>query len=413
MEAAKQFPPDTTPAPRVYLERIGDTAWELHEVKLDVFKDITLWHENPRLQPNLPVGGFASEEDLQVALQKTPGYDTLRKSISEIGQMEPVYAWRADESSKYVVFEGATRITILRDLALKNASGTKAGKFNFATAKVLPPHFGELERVILLARIHVRGTGVRSWGRYIEAKFIHDHVTGRNGEAPLMTAAEMARHMEKSPSWVGRLRDAYQFALQFVQYVDDGANGEKLALDHFSTLEEISKAPVIGAWLRDTEDKSHDALRADVFDMVRNGVFKEYRDARFLKQFYDDPEKWAVLKTGEENCASRLATEIKHSTSSLKVRISTLEQTIERALQREGHGLDEEDVEHLRNCMSRVQQNVHGGVARFRLDLKGASALLSGTTLADVKNLQKDDLDEFRQALTYFDMMVEKFAKAA
>jgi|ERR1051326_2258218 hypothetical protein len=409
----KPFVVDTTPKPRVYLERIGDTQLELQEAQLDVFDDVTLWHENPRLLPLLPVGGFASEQDLESKLRMTSGYDNLRKSIEQIGQMEPIYVWRPDASAKYVVFEGATRLVILRELARKYESGPNAGKFIQVKAKVLPAHFGEKERVILLARIHVRGTGVRAWGRYIEAKFIYDHVVGKkSGEKPLMSVTEMANHMEKSVSWVQRLRDAYQFALQFVHYVDD-PSGEQLAVREFSTLEEISKAQIIGPWLRDYDNQTHDKLRGEVFDMVRNGVFKEYRDARFLKQFYDDPEKWALLKHGEKDVASRLAAEVKHGGASLKAKISGLEQAIERALQQDDPGLDEDDIDHLRGAISRIQKHVHRGVRRFRLELKSATKLLSEATLADVKELPPDELGQLREAIGYFDMLVEKYGKAA
>jgi hypothetical protein len=409
---AQPFSVDTTPKPRVYLEKIGESTWELQEAQLDVFDAITLWHENPRLLPHLPSGGFASEEELEAALRLTRGYDNLKKSIDQIGQMEPIYVWRADESSKFVVYEGATRVSILRELTRKYEDGPNAGKHARVKAKVLPAHFGPKERVILLARIHVRGSGVRSWGRYIEAKFIHDHVNDQGGEKALMSVTEMANHMEKSVSWVMRLRDAYQFALRFVEHVDD-SNGEQLAVQEFSTLEEISKAPSIGPWLRDYGNKVHDGLRNDVFDMVRNEVFKEYRDARFLKQFHDDPEKWALLKSGEKHIASRLATEVKHSASSLKAKIAGLEPAIDRALQRDDHELDDDDVDYLRKAMSRIQEHLHGGVGRFRLDLKETTKLMAKATLADVKALPHDELGEFRQAVEYFEMLVEKYGKAA
>lgn len=410
---AKPYLVNTTPKPRIYLEKIGDTSWELQEAELDVNDDIRLWHENPRLLPHLPSGGFESEESLEAALRLTRGYDNLRKSIEDIGQMEPVYAWRPDEDSKYVVFEGATRVTILRELGRKNAGSAKAGKFARVKAKILPPHFGEKERVILLARIHVRGTGVRAWGRYIEAKFIHDHVTDRPSTPALMSVSDMANHMEKSISWVMRLRDAYQFALEFVKYVDDGAAGEQLAAREFSTLEEISKASAIGPMLRDYDNKAYDTLRGEVFDMVRNEVFKEYRDARFLKQFHEDPDKWEQLKTGTKHIASQLAADVKSNASSLKTRIASLESQVERALQRENHELTDEDAEHLRNAMLRVEQAVHTGVDRFRLELKSVSKTLSNATLANIRELQESDLQEFKQSMEYFDMLVQKFGKPA
>ena len=39
-------------------------------------------------------------------------------------------------------------------------------------------------------------------------------------------------------------------------------------------------------------------------DMVNKEVFTEYRDARFMREFFDDPEKWERLKTHEKGIAS-------------------------------------------------------------------------------------------------------------
>src|SRR5437879_5651158 len=113
------FKVDTTAKPRVYVERIGESDWELVEAQLDVLDEVTLWPENPRLLTHLPTDGFASEQELEAALRQTRGYDNLRRSIEDIGQMEPIYVWRSDDASKYVVFEGATRVCILRELARK------------------------------------------------------------------------------------------------------------------------------------------------------------------------------------------------------------------------------------------------------------------------------------------------------
>src|SRR5947199_5962711 len=110
------------------------------------------------------------------------------------------------------VVEGAKGVTGLRQVGRKQQGTPEEARFRTVLAKTLPEEFTAEERVILLARIHVRGTGVRAWGRYIEAKFIHDNVVGRNGSKPVTTVRDMARHMQKSESWVSRLKDAYEFA---------------------------------------------------------------------------------------------------------------------------------------------------------------------------------------------------------
>ena len=132
------------------------------------------------------------------------------------------------------------------------------------------------------------------------------------------------RTWRKSISWVQRLRDAYTFASKSSLSTSTLMRLTKLAATHFSTLEEISKATTIGSQLRDYTNSAFDGLRADVFEMVRNDVFKEYRDARFLKDFHDDPDKWAQLKTGEKHIASRLANEVKTNASSIKAKIAAL-----------------------------------------------------------------------------------------
>lgn len=404
-------PAEMKPKPRIYVEKIGAKEWELIETKLDVEKDVALWSANPRLQTSL-MAAVASEADLEAALQRTSGYDALRRSISDLGQMEPIYAWRPDETSKYIVFEGATRVSILRELDRKHQSGAKEGKFRWVKAKILPPDFGELERTILLARIHVRGTGVRAWGRYIEAKFIYETIENRDGRPALMNATDMAGYMEKSVSWVTRLREAYKFARKFVEHVDS-EDAERLAAEHFSTLEEISKAAVIGAQLREYDNTKYDALRNDVFDMVQKDAFKEYREARFLKDFHDDPDKWAQLKSGERHVASRLAVDVKTNSSSVKVKIATIEQQVQRAIERGEIEFGDDDIELLQRAIGRIHDQIHPGVRPFRIALKGATRSLSECSMADVKALALEDLSDFREAAEYFEGLVAKHGKAA
>ncbi|WP_027530111.1 hypothetical protein [Bradyrhizobium sp. WSM3983] len=397
---------------RTYFERIGSQDWELTEELLNVHDEVSLWPDNPRLQTWLPVAGVRSEPDLEAALEETNGYDTLKKSILDLGQMEPIYVWRPNPQSKFLVLEGATRVSILRQLDRKYTTGLKEGTFRRVKAKVLPPNFGEKERAILLARIHVRGSGVREWGRYIEAKFIYETVVGKNGQAPLMNQAQMAQYMEKSESWVNRLKNAYEFSLQFIEHIDD-ENGPKIAAKSFSILEELSKAKVIGSQLREYDNAQHDTLRHDVFEMVRNDVFKEYREARFLKEFYDDHDKWEQLKGGERHIASRLATEVKSNASSPKAKISTIPQMIKRSIERGETEFGEDDVEALQQALDQITDQIHPGVRPFRVALKKMTRTLTEASLADVKALPADEVSEFREALDYFNDLIGKHSKAA
>lgn len=399
--------PDHNPKPKVFREKIGDTEHTLREDRLDVFDDVTLWDRNPRVQPFLVGGNIVSEDQLEADLQQAGGYDVLARSIREVGQMEPIYVWKRDGMPKYLVLEGATRVTILRQLARKHKDTPEEARFRTVVVKMLPEEFSEEERVILLARIHVRGTGVRAWGRYIEAKFIHDHVVSQNGQKPVTTIRDLARHMGKSESWVSRLKDAYEFARRFVEYVDS-PDAEKLAVEHFSTLEEISKATGFGVLVKDyTGNKEHDKLREEVFDMVRQDVFKEYRDARFIKKFYDDPEKWTQLKSHEKHIANKLATDEKAGGSSLPGKIAGLPAQIARAFDRDPQALDEDDLESLQKAVRETASRL-SGVGVFRLHLKGFTKALHEATLAEVKAVTPDEHRELQEGLADFEDRLKK-----
>lgn len=403
LEATKlEVPPDQ--GERVLFEKIGNSEWELREVRLDVQTEVALWAENPRLQTAM-MDGFSSEADLEEALRLSPGYDGLQKSIQDIGQMQSIYVQRTS-TGKYLVLEGATRVTILRELDRKIKAGKNEGVYRHVQAKILPQHFSQRDVAILLAGIHVRGSGVRDWGRYIEAKFIYETVVGRPGHPPLMNQTTLAENMGKSESWVARLKSAYEFALKFVEHVDDDPNPKKLAADKFSVLEEISKARVIGSQLRDFDNGAYDELRQDVFDMVRNDVFKEYRDARFLKEFYDDEDAWAQLKSGEKHVANKLAQQTQDKSSSPKAKITALPQVVRRAIDRGEDGFDDEDIASLQQTIDLIEDKVHDGVHPYRLALKKATRTLNKASRADVVDLQLSDIEEFRDAFQYFDGLV-------
>jgi len=397
---------DHNPKPKFFREKIGDTEHSLREERLDVFDEVALWDGNPRVQPYLVDGNVVSEEQLEADLQQSAGYDVLARSIREIGQMEPIYVWKRDGMPKHLVLEGATRVTILRQLARKHKDTSEEARFRSVVVKLLPEEFTSEERVILLARIHVRGYGVRDWGRYIEAKFIHDNVTPQNGNKPVTSVRDLAKYMGKSESWVSRLKDAYEFARRFVEYVDS-PDAQRLAVEHFSTLEEISKATGFGVLVKDYGNAEHDTLREEVFDMVRQDVFKEYRDARFIKKFYDDPEKWAQLKTHEKHIANKLATEEKVGGSSLPGKIAGLPAQIARAFDRDPQALDEDDLESLQRSVREVAGRL-SSVGVFRLHVKAFTKGLQEATLADIKAVTPDEYRELREGLADFEDRLAK-----
>lgn len=261
-------------------------------------------------------------------------------------------------------------------------------------AKILPPEFPEEHIVVLLARIHVRGSGVRSWGRYVEAKFIYESTEPKNGHRALTTVSDLGRWLGKSASWISRLRDAYKFAQQYVDHVD--SNDAKLqAFEKFSTLEEISKCSGFGPRVKAEDDKGA-ALREEVFDMVTHDVFTEYRDARFMKEFYDDPEKWESLKTHEKGIAHKLATELKVGQTSARSRINGLYVQIERAIKASPESLGLSDLEELEKCLDILGSHVAADVGAFRMRLQSFLRALGNASLADLSPVTDEEAQKLK-----------------
>ena len=395
-------------------ERIGTREWTLTEVMLDVHEDVALWADNPRLQ-TAEMEGFSSEVELENELRTKAGYDALRKSIKDVGQMQSIYVKRTS-TGKHLVLEGATRVTALRELDRQIKGGKQEGIFRRVRAKLLPPEFTESDIAILLAGIHVRGTMVRSWGRYIEAKFIYETVAGRPGSPALMNQATLAENMGRTAGWLSKLKGAYEFALKFIEHLEenpdpDEPNPRKLAAEKFSILEEISKARVVGPQLRDFYNADYDELREDVFEMVRKGVFKEYRDARFLKDFYDNEEAWDQLKTGERDIANKLAKEISNQGNTPKSRISSLPQTVKRAMERDAEIFDEDDINSLQQAIDLIADKVHEGVSPYRIAIRKAAMSLNKASRAGVQDLEQSDIKDLREAFEYFDGLVAMYAQ--
>ena len=385
---------------RIVMERIGTKEVEMREVLLHARDQVALWSDNPRLR-TVEMEGFSSEEQLEDELRRSRGYDGLRKSIEEIGQMQPIYV-KETNTGKFLTLEGNTRVTVLRELDRKHQSTKLAGKFRYVSAKVVPKSFDERDITVLLAGIHVGGPGVRDWGRYIEAQFVYETVMGRPPKPPVMTQTELAASVQKSLAWVTRYRSAYEFAMKFVEHVQGDESPRRVAAEKFSVLEEISKARTIGPQLRDYDNAAFDDLREEVFEMVRNNAFKEYRDARFLKEFHEDPEAWQQLKSGEPHVANRLARQVEVKGSSPKAKISALPALIRRAVETGDAGFDDEDVAKLQEAMIILSDQVHEGVHPYRLAIKRAAQTLDQASRAAVMQLSDADIEELSKTYGYF-----------
>ena len=140
--------------------------------------------------------------------------------------------------------------------------------------------------------------------------------------------------------------------------------------------------------------------------MVQKNAFKEYRDARFMKEFFTDPDAWHQLKSGEEHIAHKLAKEVENKSSSPKAKISGLPQLVKRAVERGDASFDDEDVSQLQQVIDIIEDQVHEGVHPYRLAIKKAARTLNKASRADIVDLSDGDLAEFIDAYEYFMSLV-------
>ena len=396
-------------SPHIYRERIGDREWDLREVELDVFEDVELSDDNPRLLPFSDGQTLESQAQIEAKSQRTPGYAELRSSLERIGQLEPVYVFKTESMARYLVLEGNTRVTAIRELARagRSRSGTRV------RAKILPPTMSQRYRVALLTQIHVRGSGVRGWGRYVEARYIWENTTAGSGNPERWSVSEMADFLGKSNSWVSRLRDAYKFAKEFVDYLDSD-DAHRLAMEHFSVLEEIIKTPVFGPQLKGNTPQA-EQLRSEVFEIVKAGAFKEYRDARFMRQFHEDPELWEQLKSGEPDVAHRLANQLKAAgPTTIAVRIRGLAAQVDRAVERDissgVQSFSDSDLEELENALMAIASHLGGEAGRLRIAIRLFIRQLEEAPLKEVRQVTATEYESLMRSVADFKFRVERNA---
>lgn len=381
---------------RTFHERIGEREWKFSEIKLDVHKQVKLWDENPRL---LTAGHLDSEELLEEALRLGGRFNQLKKSLETIGQLQPIYA-RPTETDKYLVLEGNSRVTALRDLDKKNP-----GSFRYVMARIVPKDFGDRESAILLAGIHVRGSGVREWSGYVQARFIYEMVAKKPA---VLTQTELAKNMGRSEGWVSRRKNAYEFALKYIEYLGgETKEARKETEEKFTILEEVSKASIIGPLLRNYDERKYDNLRKDVFEMVHRKAFKEHRDVRYLRYFYENTDWWEQMKSGEEHIAHHLSKQVGGISDNPKGKIAELPGFIERAIKKGGVDFNEDDAATLQQALEHIQNQIHDGVPPYRLAVKRVVQTFNKASRDNVPDLTNDDIANLADAYQYFMGVVE------
>lgn len=395
----------------VYPERIGGKVWEVKEARLHIHDDVELWTENPRR--NSP--DFSDEIQIEDELRAEPQYDRLKTSIKKSGQLTPVFV-RKTPSGKYSVVEGNTRVTILRELDRETTNPADDGKWEYVLAKILPQTFTDKDINVLLGEIHVGAKRVRTWSRFKEARFVYNAVKGEPpAKKPTHTPREYAEELDKSEAWVSRYKIAYEFALKFIEYFDDEHNPDErqrpsyIAKERFSQLEEICRAKDIGPNLRQYGNPEYDQLRADVFEMVRAGVFADYRDARFIKEFYANEDIWNQLKEGEKGAAKALANDLRNQQTGASAKIAAATKAVLNEIKAGSAEFDQEDISGLKSALDMIQAQTHVDVHPYRIDILNAKEALMRANPADVKQISASEMDELRQAFDWFADVFEKY----
>ena len=86
-----------------------------------------------------------------------------------------------------------------------------------------------------------------------------------------------------------------------------------------------------------------------------------------MAQYYEDPEKWEVLKSHERHAANSIANQLRAGQTGISGKISGLYGQLERALDR-NEEFDDEEVDALQGCIDLLASRATR-VGPFRLRL--------------------------------------------
>lgn len=271
--------------------------------------EIKLWPENPRISLHLTrLDRPPTEEDLIAAIRDSGQqvYKQLRHDIALYGQSVPVFVKamhrEGSEVHTAMVFEGATRVSILKELHQRDPRDSK-----FAHVKVylLPDSFSDRDLAVLLANYHVKRASLRNpWTRFQIGAFLYNEIekTGR------FTGAQMAEQMGMSAPWVSRHLTIYRLALEYRDFLESEEHmsrpeSEVEAADRLSLLEEAYKVKAFrDRWEYDDEAKP------TLFKWILAKKFTDHRKIRAIEQVYANEHIRREVEQGDKEAGDAVAT---------------------------------------------------------------------------------------------------------
>jgi len=249
--------------------------------------EIKLWAENPRIAHI--VAGFdhaATDEDLLAAIKESGKkiYTDLRRDIEMFGQSNPVFVKavyrEANKVHSAMVYEGATRVSVLKELHRRDPRNSKFAKVK---AYLLPDNFSDKDLAILLANYHVKRALHRNpWDRYQIGSFLYREIE----QEGRFSGTEMAEQMGMSPAWVSRHLIIYRFAREYRDFIES----EHGVSPHDAELQTANKLSLLEeAWkvkrFRDRFDYDDEA-KPTLFKWVHDEKFTDHRKIRAIDEIY-------------------------------------------------------------------------------------------------------------------------------
>jgi hypothetical protein len=297
-------------------EQYRNTQISIGPLRLDVVEgnmppdEIRLWQGNPRIKHLLT--GFnqaPADEDLRALVEEVQrsAYAKLKNDILKFEQQEPVFVRPVQPGAgpveNAVVLEGNSRVAILKDLHERHPKDDK-----FARVKVylLPFEFPETSVVILMSNYHIKGTLRNQWDRYQIGAYVYEQVKIKR----LFSQVEMAEIIAVSQSWISRLLQVFELAMEFRDDLEaDKELNEKLAEketnEKFSLLEEAWKVKAF----RDQMD-SEPVAKKTLFRWVHDDKFADHRSIRAIYEIYRDADTRNAVESGGPGAGDRAASKV-------------------------------------------------------------------------------------------------------
>ena len=234
--------------------------------------ELLFWKDNPRIYESIrmKVGEELSQDDIKEFMLQQDSTKKLLKTIKKDGGVTDVLLVRKEDASQYVVYEGNTRLAIVKKLYLEGGIESEELKVH-----VIPEEMPKNLINAIIGRYHL--TGKADWSAYETNSFLYREYS------------YMLEELDKSHAEaIKKLSDEFQItpnsikgAIKTLTFMKENKLTDDLGIKKFSYWHEYTKSNKIQQLARLFNDK-------EKFSEIKTTTKSKPFDDFFIKTVYSD-----------------------------------------------------------------------------------------------------------------------------